>query len=61
MNDPITFLKVDEYGNFIRPPGMSEKEFAVHRESALAWEEWHKTGDTSKLRKLGILPPEESG
>ena len=60
MDDPITFLKVDEYGNFLRPPGMSEKEFAVHRESVLAWEHFHKTGDESKLREAGLIPPEDS-
>ena len=61
MDDPITFLKVDRDGNFIKPPGMSETEFAVHRESALAWEHWHETGDDSKLREAGILPSDESG
>ena len=61
MNDPITFLKVGEDGEYIKPPGMSEKEFAVHRESALAWRHYHKTGDKSLLRKAGILPPEEGG
>lgn len=59
MNDPITFLKVGEDGDFIKPPGMSEKEFAVHCESALAWEHFHKTGDKSKLREAGLIPSED--
>ena len=58
MNDPITFFKVGKDGRLIAPPGMSKKEAAAHRQSARAWEHYHETGDESKLRKAGILPPE---
>ena len=64
MNTPadfITFLKVGKDGNFIKPPGMSDKDFVVHRESALAWQQYWKTGDDSKLVKLGLISPKESG
>ena len=60
MNSPITFFKVGKDGRLIAPPGMSKKEAAVHRQSIRAWEHWHETGDTSKLREAGLLPPEDS-
>ena len=60
MNSPITFFKVGKDGRLIAPPGMSKKEAAVHRQSIPAWEHYRETGDESKLRKAGLLPPEDS-
>ena len=44
MNSPIIFFKVGKDGRLIAPPGMSKEEAAAHRQSARAWEHYHRNG-----------------